>query len=158
MQVRIDLLREALARHGAARIRVHGGSMWPWLRPEDELEIRREELARIAPGQIVLFERDARLFAHRVLRRLAAAGSSAPQLITKGDTLAAADAPVNEAELLGRVVAVRRGRREIHLDTLPQAVLGRLCALLTYTSRAWYPLALAARRVTRSQPGRANSR
>jgi hypothetical protein len=145
---RIELLREALARQGAARIRVHGGSMWPWLRPGDELLIRREDFSRVASGEIILFAREHRVFAHRVIRRLAPVAGADSQLVTKGDTLAAADAPVGEADFLGRVVAVRRRGREFPLDTLPQAALGRLCALLTHTSRAWYPLARAVRRIS----------
>jgi hypothetical protein len=147
---RIEVLRESLRKNGEARIRVHGGSMWPWLRPEDEVLIRADEFARVAPGRIILFAREDRLFAHRVLRRARGEPDHARCLVTKGDTLAETDAPVREAEFLGRVVAVRRGGREISLDTFPQAALGRLCALLTHASRFWYPLALSARRVLRS--------
>ena len=124
--------------------------MWPWLRPEDEVLIRADDFERIAPGRIILFARDERLFAHRVLRRAPNSDGCGQYLITKGDTLATADAPVREEEFLGRVVAIRRGERELSLDTLPQAALGRLCALLTHTSRFWYPLALTARRALRS--------
>lgn len=144
---RIALLADTLGKRGAVRLRVHGGSMWPWLRPGDELHVQRDDFSRLSPGAIVLFTRDSRLFAHRVIRRATAPGQQ--QLITKGDTLSSADTPVSETEFLGRVVALRRGEREIALDTLPQALLGRLCALLTHTSRFWYPLALSTHRLLR---------
>ncbi len=145
-QGRIELLQESLRKNGEARIRVHGGSMWPWLRPGDELLIRTAEFARLAPGEIVLFSREGRLFAHRALRRVRDTTSGRMQLLTKGDTLPVADAPVNEAEVLGRVSGVRRGGREFSLDTLPRVALGRVCALLTQTSRVWYPLARSLKR------------
>lgn len=146
--VRIELLRDALEKCGEVRIRAHGGSMWPWLRPGDELSVRRAHIHQIAPGQVVLYARDGRLFAHRVLRRVPSAGTL--QLIVKGDALPCADAPVSAEELLGRVVARRRGHRETSLDSVPQVALGRLCLLLTRASPFWYPLAAAAGRALRS--------
>jgi hypothetical protein len=144
----LELFLDALRRNGEARLRLHGGSMWPWLRGGDEVVVRSEPAAQIAPGAIVVCRREGRLFAHRVLRR-ARASDGGVSLVLKGDTLPAADPAAREEQIVGRVVRVLRGRREISLDTLPQAALARLCALFSFSSRFWTPAAEVLRRAAR---------
>ncbi len=55
------------------------------------------------PGRVVLFQRESRFFAHRVIRR------EGSRLVTRGDTLPAEDRALGEGELLGEVVAIERG-------------------------------------------------
>jgi signal peptidase I len=145
-RLRVELLAEALRVSGEARVRVHGGSMWPWVRGGDVLIVRRASLRALRRGDIVLYARDARLFAHRLLRLRRSAGGRAV-LITKGDTLAHTDAPISAEEFLGRVEAVERNGRIVSLRSLPAALLGRLAARFTRAGSAWYPLARAARRL-----------
>jgi hypothetical protein len=61
-------------------------------------------------GDIAVFTRDDRLFAHRVVRRGA---GPIPCLITRGDALSEPDHPVHANELLGRVASIIRGERRI---------------------------------------------
>ncbi|MBI3663806.1 MAG: S24/S26 family peptidase [Acidobacteria bacterium] len=143
--LRAELLADALRSGGAVCLRVFGGSMWPWLRSGDALSVRREEAARIHPGEIVLFVREGRLYAHRVIRKSWHEGRAV--LVTKGDALPRADAPLAAGELLGRVFRVRRGAREFALDSPQRRTLGRAAALVTHSSRFWYPLARAVRRI-----------
>jgi len=91
---------EILRSFGALRLRVTGHSMLPSIWPGDTLVIERRSLADISPGDIVLYSRHDKLFAHRVLRAIAVEN---PQLITQGDALPNQDAPVSSVELLGRV-------------------------------------------------------
>lgn len=145
----IAALRESLGRTGRARLRAHGGSMWPWIRGGDELSIEAVPPADLRRGDVVLFARDARLFAHRLLRRNARTGV----FTLKGDALSAADPPVEPRHILGRVVALRRGKRTIRLDTQPQAVLAQVCASLTRASGFWTPRAMrVATRLRRARP------
>ena len=59
-----------------------------------------------AVGDLVLFTRHGRLFAHRVVRR------TDECLVTRGDGMAKTDPPVTGPELVGRVSQIdRRGRR-----------------------------------------------
>jgi len=67
------------------------------------LELEHAKAADVSKGEIVLFSRDRRLFAHRVLE------SSGSAILTRGDTLGCVDAVVPEDELLGRVAAIVRG-------------------------------------------------
>ena len=100
--LKCDLAGEVLLSFGHLRLRVRGWSMLPAIWPGDILELERAQAADLSKGEIVLFRRDRRLFAHRVLR------SSGSAILTRGDTLSGADPVVTEDELLGRVAAIVR--------------------------------------------------
>ncbi len=101
--VKCELLAETIRRQGSARLRVQGSSMLPSLRPGDLLRVERRAPAQIEPGAIVLYTREQRLFAHRVLRR-----DPDGNLIARGDRLARPDPPLRPEELLGQVTWVER--------------------------------------------------
>src|SRR4030095_11685332 len=83
-------------------------SMQPAIHPRDILLICRCRADDLRPHNVVLFLRDGRLIAHRLLDVGIRAGRRV--LVTRGDAIWAADAPVDAGDLLGRVVAVgRRG-------------------------------------------------
>ena len=124
----IDLTKSELAaktvrRFGELRLRVTGSSMLPAILPGDVLRIRNCRIDQAGPGDIVLFIRHRRLFAHRAIAR------SGAGLLTQGDALAEPDPPVTADELLGRVTRImRRGKTVPHESkpTLP----ARLAAAL----------------------------
>lgn len=101
-----DLAGQVLRSFGTLRLRVTGSSMIPSLWPRDVLLIHREDFGRISTGDIVLFARQGRLFAHRVVSTAGEQGSK--QLVTRGDALGAPDPPVTPDEFLGRVSLVLR--------------------------------------------------
>ncbi len=81
--------------------------MIPSIWPGDILLVQRAAIREISEGEIVLYEREGRLFAHRVVG-ISEAGPS-PRIVTQGDALPSQDAEISEAELLGRVAAVSCG-------------------------------------------------
>lgn len=97
------LVREVLRQFGAVRLRAFGDSMWPAIQAGDLLDVREAAPALVAPGDVVLFERRGRLFAHRVVWR----GNGV--LRTRGDTHWRADPIVTADDLLGVVTSVSRG-------------------------------------------------
>ena len=101
-----ELAAETLRTAGKLRLRVTGWSMFPSVRPRDVLMVERVDCDGVGCGDIVLFERDGRLFAHRVLSR------SGAKIVTRGDAMGRADAPIGEKEFLGKVTSiVRQGER-----------------------------------------------
>ena len=86
-----ELAAQALRSFGELRLCVTGSSMLPAVRPDDELLIRCCRIDEAGPDDIVLFIRQRRLFAHRVVAR------SAAHLVTQGDGLAEPDLPVARA-------------------------------------------------------------
>jgi hypothetical protein len=106
-----QLFLEVLKSFGQAKLAVTGSSMLSSIWPGDILEVSRQDAAEICPGEVVLFERDGRLLAHRVVEKVC--GPEGTLLITRGDGLRAAEPPVSPEELLGRVTAIVRGGRRI---------------------------------------------
>jgi signal peptidase I len=97
-----DLVAEVLRRFGHVRIRAFGGSMSPALRPGDVLAVHRVTADDLDRGDIVLFRRDGRLFAHRVI------GSTQAGTMTRGDAHRRDDPVVPPEDVLGVVRAVTR--------------------------------------------------
>lgn len=105
--VKCELAGEVLRSSGKLRLQVTGWSMLPAVWPGDLLVIDRAECKDVANGDIVLFGRDRRLFAHRVV----ATRLGDPGVLTRGDAMPAPDPIVREDELLGKVsVIVRNGK------------------------------------------------
>lgn len=88
-----------------------GWSMLPSVWPGDMLVVESVKGEAVSKGDIILFGRDRRLFAHRVVRKSSSPGDST--IRTRGDAMAAPDPPVNESQLLGRVSFILRNGRII---------------------------------------------
>jgi signal peptidase len=125
--LRLELAAEVARTFGSLRLRVTGTSMMPAVQPGDVLSVGRVNLLEASPGEIVLFARGERLFAHRIVDR--GGGSDHPYLVTRGDRVLDHDPPVFQSELLGRVISIERGRSRVRprpwLDS-PNRLLGRL--------------------------------
>lgn len=102
--VTINLAATLLRRFGECRLRVCGTSMLPSIKPADSLHVRTVEIEQVAVGDVVLFARDGRLFAHRVVQ----ADANARVVLTRGDAHSHLDPPVAAAMLLGRVEGLLR--------------------------------------------------
>lgn len=140
-----EMAAEMLRSFGELRLRVTGTSMLPSVRPGDVLRVVAAKPEDVRRGEIVLFERDGRLFAHRVVE-------SGARLITRGDRHRHDDPPVEARELLGRVSAVLREGRAVPLEAglwgrIGAAMLRRsdFCARILMRA-ASIPAALGAKR------------
>jgi len=109
------LASQVLRSFGKLRLEVSGLSMLPSVWPGDILFMERCDMGKIAAGEIVLFARQGRLFAHRVISKSAAGDRSLA--ITQGDGLLLADDPVSPTELLGKVRQILRDGKFVDLDT-----------------------------------------
>lgn len=101
-----ELVDEVLRAFGTVRLRVTGFSMLPSVWPGDTLIILRENKQGVAVGDIVLYCREARLFAHRVIS--GADSSGGPNIEVQGDALPAPDGLVLWSEILGTVSRIIR--------------------------------------------------
>ncbi len=116
VELACGLTAEVVRTFGEVRLRVLGTSMAPSILPGDCVSIHHAGLREISMGDVVLYSRKGRLFVHRVVGRkieLAAQGVEELSLITRGDRLRHDDPPVSPAELLGRVVSIKRNNRDI---------------------------------------------
>jgi hypothetical protein len=94
--------------------------MLPSIFPGDTLLVSRQPAESVRPGHVVLFSRDGRFCAHRVVRALDLDGQLF--VVTCGDALTQEDSPVAEHELLGRVTAALRRGKRIEFDETQAAI------------------------------------
>lgn len=128
---------------GRIRLRVFGASMVPSILPGDLITVQRVPVSEISNGEVVLYARYGRMFAHRVVgctetheRPFAVHGESL--LITRGDLLAHNDPPVSSNELLGKVISIHRGDRKVKTTSPAGGFTRALVLLLRASSRATY--------------------
>jgi signal peptidase I len=115
--LKCELAAETLRWFGTLRLQVTGHSMLPTIWPGDVLLAQRCDFGGIRPGEIVLYARESRLVAHRVISK--GAHLEGPFLVTQGDTSPTQDSPVSPAEFLGRVsIIIRAGKFYIPVSTL----------------------------------------
>jgi hypothetical protein len=133
-------IADQIRNQGSACIRIHARNMFPFLRPGDQVFIRKWDFAQISVGDTILFERGSRLHIQRVLRRslMRSENRRVSFLVTKCDTLDTEDLPVSAQEFLGRATRIHRRNRHIDLDSVGQMLLGRVIAGISRWSRVVY--------------------
>ncbi|MFO7539054.1 MAG: S24/S26 family peptidase [Chloroflexota bacterium] len=105
LKMALALLRE----QGEAQwLPVTGRSMVPLIWPGDQVRVTAA-WQPAARGDILTFLQDGQLNTHRLLRSINVGGQWV--YVTKGDNQWQPDPPLNEADIVGRVEAVRRGER-----------------------------------------------
>jgi hypothetical protein len=109
--LKCELAGEVLRSSGTLRLRVTGWSMLPAVWPGDTLVVDRLTRDAVSEGDIVLFGRDRRLFAHRVVTRSVLPGDM--RVLTRGDAMPQPDPPVSDQQLLGKVSYIMRNGRRI---------------------------------------------
>jgi signal peptidase I len=113
--------------HGVQQwLPVTGASMLPTLAEGDQILVSHASGA-LRRGDVVVIHQNGGLIAHRVIRRTQG-GASQSLVWTKGDNNPRFDPPTPEADVLGRVVAVRRGGQVRSLETRRSRLAGRAIA------------------------------
>ncbi len=114
-----SLATEMLRSFAEFRFVAWGSSMVPSILPGDTLVVRRGTPQSTRGGEVALFFRGGRFYAHRLVSKAEEGGRI--RLIARGDALSRNDPPYAENEMLGHVAAVIRGGRRIELDRHPAA-------------------------------------
>ena len=120
-----DLMTELLRQGSSVRFRALGASMQPTIEDGELITVAPMASARIKRGDILLYQNERGVFAHRVVGRV----GDCPHFLLRGDAAVSCDPPVLRDQIIGRVVAVQRGGRSLALDR-------RLMNLLRLT-RLW---------------------
>jgi len=108
-----DLVAEVVHAAGSATLKVTGLSMLPAIWPGDVLTVNRVSPKLLEPGQIVLYRRNGKLTAHRVVQ------VAHDHFLTRGDCVPSLDPPVPFGAIVGQVIAVCRNGREAKLQPSP---------------------------------------
>lgn len=106
---KLHLVVEALRRCGRVQLRVWGVSMLPSLWPGDLVTVKTATPKELLLGDIGLVLCNKRCFLHRVIATQSS--ESSVSFLTRGDAMPDNDPNMADAELLGRVVAIRRANR-----------------------------------------------
>jgi signal peptidase I len=134
------LAGEVVRKFGEVRLRVFGTSMVPSVLPGDLISVQSTDISEVSTGEIVLYSREGRLFAHRVVGR--AGSHDDPRLLTRGDRLSHNDPPVSSSELLGRVTSIQCGDGRDHRQVRLAAPLSTreqmIVRILQTSDRATY--------------------
>jgi signal peptidase I len=107
--LKLGLAVEALRTCGTVCLKARGTSMLPSIWPGDVLTIGSVAGDQLAAGDIVWFMRYGRCFIHRLVTRDPVNNRNC--FVTRGDAMPQNDPPVAAADLLGRVIRIRRGNR-----------------------------------------------
>lgn len=136
-----ELASGLLKEHKRVRFRVKGGSMRPWIRDGDVIEIEPVSISDLRPGDVVFYRRvqgikghipmtksqisnsTKSLVAHRLIAKYHCYDGRV-RLICQGDAIPWPDPEIKPDEVLGRVVAVNRDGRRITLRSPIYRLIG----------------------------------
>src|SRR5512147_327506 len=92
-----------LAEGKTIRIKAHGYSMYPAIKPGSLLLVEPlKQKGKPQPGEIVALKRETGMVVHRVVKRYIKDGTE--YFVTRGDSNSMADSPVTIDRIAGRVV------------------------------------------------------
>ena len=129
MYPRIPDIKCSLQQHGKLHLRCYGSSMLPAILPGDELSfLPVQSCTALAIGNIVVVQREQRIFVHRLVSR------TATGWITRGDSLQQDDPAVFDIDILGVLVAQFRNGQRIPLRPLQQTRWAQLIRWLAARS------------------------
>lgn len=100
-----QLAEQVLRQTGELFLPASGRSMVPAIWPGDAVIVEPASAEDVAAGDIVLFSSACRFVAHRVVK---SDDNGSGLVLTRGDAMAAADSPIRQNEILGRVSFVVR--------------------------------------------------
>jgi hypothetical protein len=134
-----ELVGEVLRLFGTVRLQVNGYSMVPSVWPGDTLIVQRRAVQEVAVGNILLYRRKARLFAHRVVSKQDSLGKS--RISVRGDAFPGQDEPLFNSEILGTVSRIVRGGKCVRPSSRLK-LHQRLIGILTWHSNLFARLAV----------------
>lgn len=98
------------------RVIVHGVSMYPFLKAGDVVFVKPEPFHKLKSGDIIVFEKDSGLIAHRLLKTMPGEDSNM-RFLCKGDAARQPDPLIMPEEYKGKVYKFSRNHKEYYLNT-----------------------------------------
>src|SRR3989475_13299649 len=118
-----EITGELLRCGNRVRFRAVGASMQPTIEDGELIAVATVEPAAVKRGDILLYQGERGLIAHRLVGLRRAAKGEDVRYLLQGDASVDRDDPVQPEQVLGQVVAVRRGGRSRALDTRTANIL-----------------------------------
>ena len=128
-----SIAQEVLGRGRILKFKAKGGSMSPFIRNGDVVEVVPVK-GKMNLGDIILYHSSyGNPVVHRVIQR------NKESIITKGDSVPNSDQPIFSKQVLGRVVAIEKNGWCIRLDRPMGRLLNILLATISPFSFLTYP-------------------
>ncbi len=134
-----DISLTLLSEGKTIRIKAHGYSMFPCIKPGSMLLIEPFKLKELpVPGEIIAIKRDAGLIVHRLNKIITDNGVTS--YIARGDSNAYADSPVKIDMIIGRIVrAETTGENQvladIRINKRPNYIMNRLKVIFIFLKK-----------------------
>ena len=128
---------EQYQQSGTGRLTTLSGSMAPLINTGDQICVRKTPLDRIHIGDIITFWKGGELVTHRVIRTCIREGGVC--FVERGDAIGQHELCSGQS-VIGRVVAVKKKKREIDFETLRWKACNRLIGiglLSAYAARVY---------------------
>ncbi|MBL7198150.1 MAG: signal peptidase I [Candidatus Omnitrophica bacterium] len=106
----ILLLKEGISKSSNFEFQVISDSMSPLLKSTDKVSVKPVTVNELFCGDIVIFKIKEKLVVHRFLYR-----KGQDQFVTKGDNLSYTDNPINNDDLIAKVLIIKKGDFTIDL-------------------------------------------
>jgi signal peptidase I len=103
---------------------VASDSMWPLLRSGDSIIVEQCAAYRVRCGDVIVFTSNGEFCTHRCLRVFTWGNSI--KYLTKGDAARSADAIVESADLVGKVMVIERGERRLVVPRSVDHIIGKI--------------------------------
>ncbi|HNW38873.1 MAG TPA: hypothetical protein PKI44_00395 [Candidatus Omnitrophota bacterium] len=115
-------LKEVLLENKTGSFSVQGFCMYPCLRPADKLYISGKNAEQVKIGEIAVYRRNNRLFAHRTVSK--GHDGKLNYIITRADTVKCGnDGRIFDENLVGVVSAIERKGRILGTESNPQSAV-----------------------------------
>ncbi|MCP4364534.1 MAG: hypothetical protein GY800_04475 [Planctomycetes bacterium] len=125
------LSREVLSLGHSLYLSVRGDSMWPVVRDGDQVLVEFVDEHGLRKGDIICFSTFNALIVHRLIGTLTPENGQIT-LLTGGDANWCSYEMIGLDQVMGKVVAIKKGNNEKRLDTPLRELRGLLCAQFSY--------------------------
>lgn len=111
--IEIELMEEILNKGNELQFKALGGSMYPLIRSGDIITVKPIKIGDVTVGDIIFYKNKNKYFVHRLIKIV----NDKSTFITRGDFLPQYDDPIDSSQILGKVVAVKRGNKTKNYNT-----------------------------------------
>jgi signal peptidase I len=141
----LQLLEEQIAGGKRVCLEANGKCMSPIINKGEKLFAKKANPKDLKIGDIIVYKFQGVPIAHRIIYRFK--NNSQTTFLTKGDMYFKIDAPVNENQIIGKVVAVKKTGKMLILDKPSLKFINYLISLLSILSIGMYKITSMLRRI-----------
>jgi signal peptidase I len=109
------LTKEILDKSRIVRLAPIGGSMYPFIRSGEAIRIKSAKDSGVRYADIILYcDKEGKVMIHRIMGVRRTGGKFG--FLVKGDSAARPDGVIRADEVIGKVVAIEKGRLVFNID------------------------------------------